>query len=577
MHGRYIRNNRGAVTVFLAIVFLAIIVFAGVIIDIARIAAAEGKVEQALYSSARSVLAGYDRELAGDYGIFALNVNKQAKDELYKYLKVNLREYHRGFSFLDIDVTPSDVELLGGEAVVGEEAFKAQVMEYMKYRVPIIASQSVIEQLKNLKLDKKTAFAESEKATREKARELRGKVNDLNGKLEDVRNKLPQLSAGKLRDIKNTLEEALSLDNEIFLGGDQSLIEEYRKSLNETNQAAGEAQCIENLSEEFDDIAGGQQEVSGIIERCFAEVSSTLDTVEPMMRELTQLKNEIRRLKDKEEDLSGEIAELRQRAEELQQSIDEETAILRSRLERYGLKGYSLRDERQQLPAVDPGGFLEYIRETEKAVKDKLVAHIDRELLIPIEEFNEAAENSEFLFNTSGAYESTRPDIGEEEAERRNDTILENLNKLIQVVNDAAAGTMEKAYLIEYVMDKYTFLTSKTDRVHHFRKGEVEYILAGNDSVSNYSELQNTEYFVIGKVLLQIWTLRFALDVLDSFINSTVVFPPQRLAFALTEGALDASMDMFNLLNGEAIPITPKSFTAVKLKYSDHLRILLYM
>ncbi|HOH89564.1 MAG TPA: hypothetical protein PLT56_05165, partial [Bacillota bacterium] len=54
-------------------------------------------------------------------------------------------------------------------------------------------------------------------------------------------------------------------------------------------------------------------------------------------------------------------------------------------------------------------------------------------------------------------------------------------------------------------------------------------------------------------------------------------FPPQRLAFALAEGALDSSLDIFNMLNGEAVPICPKSFTAIRLKYSDHLKILLLM
>ena len=31
------------------------------------------------------------------------------------------------------------------------------------------------------------------------------------------------------------------------------------------------------------------------------------------------------------------------------------------------------------------------------------------------------------------------------------------------------------------------------------------------------------------------------------------------------------------MLNGEAVPICPKSFTAIRLKYSDHLKILLLM
>jgi hypothetical protein len=78
-------------------------------------------------------------------------------------------------------------------------------------------------------------------------------------------------------------------------------------------------------------------------------------------------------------------------------------------------------------------------------------------------------------------------------------------------------------------------------------------------------------------VFLQVWALRFAIDTIDDFIRSTIVFPPQRLAFALAEGVLNSSLEMLDMMNGEEIPICPKSFTAVKLKYSDHLRILLLM
>lgn len=570
-------SNRGAITVFLAIIFMSLILFAGVIIDIARISAAGSKVEQALNTSARSVLAGYDRELAGDYGIFALNTGAGAEDEFYRYLRVNLKEYHDGMSFLDIRVDASDVEIKGVEGILNEEAYKNQVLEYMKYRVPITATESVIEQLKDLKLDKKTAFAKSEKETREKAKELRGKIDDLNNRLAGVRKKLPELSAGKLQGLKNDLEEALSLNNDIFFGGDQSLFNEYRRSVERTNEAAREGQCVENSSREFEGINKGDYDARAVIEKYHSEVSSTLTKVEPMLEELEDLKDEIRDLKNENEEPGDALRELEDRAEELESLIEDEVSSLKSRLDKQMLKGYSLKDESIQPPLNKSGSFTEFIKKTEIAVKDKLITHIDKEWLISLGEFKGSGLIGDELLNTADSYDEPQPNMKEEEAERRNDVILENMDKLIGVINDAALNTIEKMYLIEYVMDKYTFLTSKTDRYHHFRKGEIEYILAGVDEGNSYNELNNTEYFAITKVLLQVWAIRLTIDAIDNFIRSSIVFPPQRLAFALVEGALDSSADMFKLLNGEAIPICPNSFTAVKLKYSDHLRILLFM
>lgn len=570
-------GNRGAITVFLAIIFISLIFFAGIIIDIARIIAAEVKVQQALNSSARSVLAGYDRELAGDYGIFALNTGESAKEELYRYLRVNLKEYHEGMRLIDIEVDASDIEIQGVESILSNEAFKNQILEYMKYRVPVTATESVIDQLKNLKLDKKTAFAKSEKATRDIAKELRGKVDSLNSKIAGVKEKLADLSAGKLSDLKSELEEALTVNDEIFFSGDQSLLNEYRKSVERTNEAAREGRCVENRSGEFDGLAEDGSDTRAIIDMYHSEVCSTLDDVEPMLEELEDLKSEISKLRNKKDEAEEKLKELEEMEERLKSLIDEEISTLKNKLDGRELEGYSLKDERLELPKVESSRFVEFIKETEEAVKKKLVKQIDKNWLIPMSKFKEIDLTGSEYFNAGNAYDQPQPDMREEEAERRNDVILENMDKLLKVINDAAAGTVEKMYIIEYIMDKYTFLTSKTDRSHHFRKGEIEYILAGADADSGYSKLNNTEYFVIAEVMLQVWAMRFAIDTIDNFIGSSVVFPPQRLALALMEGALESSMDMFNMLNGEAIPICPKSFTTVKLKYSDHLRILLFM
>jgi predicted nucleic acid-binding Zn-ribbon protein len=447
----------------------------------------------------------------------------------------------------------------------------------MKYRVPINTTESVIEHLKSLKLDKKAEFAKSEKVTREKAKELRGKVNDLNHRLENVKKGLTKLTAQRLQELKDEIEEALSLNSIIFDSGPQSLLEEYKRSLESTNEAAKEGNCVENLSKEFDSVMEGDSGLKTTLEKCYSEVNSTLAKIGPVMKEIQDLKREIRSLKKDREENEDEIKELEDEIDDLESLIDEEVYELKDKLDNQLLVELELEDETINVPKINSQGFIEFIKKTEEAVKNKLAAQIEREWLISIEEFKERGIIADEFLDAGDMYVEPQSNIGESEAEKRNDVILKNLDKLARVVNDTVSNTVEKMYLIEYVMDKYTFLTSKTDRAHYFKKGEIEYILAGNDVGTPYDIFNNTECLIITKVLFQVWAMRFTIDFIDNFVNSTVVFPPQRLAFALLEGALDSSMDVCSLLNGEAIPLCPKSFTAVKLKYSDHLRILLFM
>ena len=146
-------HEKGAITVFLALVFMSIIIFAGTIIDIVRIAAADRKVQSVLNSSARSVLAGYDSELVGSYGIYGINAAADSiNDEFYRYLSVNLAQHHEGIRLTDIKVDREDAEIQGMDSLIKDEIFKRQIQEHMKYRTPISITENLIEQLKNIKL-----------------------------------------------------------------------------------------------------------------------------------------------------------------------------------------------------------------------------------------------------------------------------------------------------------------------------------------------------------------------------------------------------------------------------------------
>ncbi len=600
------KKQKGAITVFLAIIFMSLIVFAGVMIDIARIAAAERRVQGALNSSARSVLAGYDGELTGGYGIYGVNVTADnVKDNLYRYLSINLKERHRGINFINIMVYREDIGVQGFESLLEGEAFKKQIQEYMKYRTPINVMENLIEQLKNIKLDKKVSFAEGEKTTRGKAKELRAKANSVNAKLGGIKNKIVNLSAEKLEEVKNDLSEALTISNSISDVNGEGLLEQYNRSREETNNKAKEAQCIENQSQEFVNIKDNCRTLAPELKKCLEETNNTLLIIKPMKyelkalnKELSELKDRLRRLEKKlskieegddsscdegdgirEEidEIECEIDEVEEEIGQLENRIESEISKLKMKYETFCLDGYSLKGEAEPQKEKRMEELKEKISQIKGDISKSLLRRIEKEWLITEEEFD---GGNAIIVENIGVMDEEAPynsSMKEEDAEKSNDIVLKNIKKLVEIIEDAGTGAAEKINTIEYVMDKFTFLTSKTERGHFFKKGEVEYIISGSDTAGTYTKLNNTEYYVVTNVLLQVWALRFAIDTIDSFIHSIIVFPPQRLAFALIEGALDSCLDMINMLSGQGVSICPKSLAAIKLKYSDHLKILLMM
>lgn len=599
-------KEKGAITVFLALIFMSVILFAGAVIDISRIAAAERKVQSVLNSSARSALAGYDSELIGGYGIYGVDTSSDLiEDDFYRYITVNLKERHRGLSLLNIEVNREDVEIQGMDNLLGNAPFKDQIQEYMKYRTIINVSEGLIEQLKSIKLDKKVDFAKGEKAARDKARELRTKVNAVNSRLEAIKKRLAELSAEKLEDVKKELSDALTLSGYIYGGNGEGLMEEYNNIMEDSKNKAEAVDGVENQSMEFQNILKNSESLASALQRHLSEVNKTLLIVEPMQKKLKVLKKEIDELEDQLSDLKNELSDseeeeeaspgkedkikdeidevkidinkAKDKKEQLESGISDEISGLKDRLGEIPLEGYTLKEEAVELTEKKIDDLKSSINMVKKDIEDSLLRSLKKEWLISAEEFDGESLVRVGDFEIMDEKIDYNLSIKEEEAEKDNDTILESMDKLVKALENAVSGTVEKINTIEYVMENFTFLTSGTERNHYFRKGEVEYIISGADTAEAASGIKSTEYYLVTKVFLQVWALRFAIDTIDNFVMSAIVFPPQRLAFALAEGALDSSCDMLEMVSGEAVPICPKSFTGVRLKYSDHLRILLLM
>ena len=144
------QRHRGSVTVFFCILLSILIPLAGILTDLVRYRLACGQVREALRLTADSLLAGYDRPLREEYGLFSMAMtNRAGLDE-------------KAADLLMANLTPMDLEGVSDLYGFQLERFQAiplqnlsesavleqQVAEFMKYRAPMQMVSGLLEKLK---------------------------------------------------------------------------------------------------------------------------------------------------------------------------------------------------------------------------------------------------------------------------------------------------------------------------------------------------------------------------------------------------------------------------------------------
>lgn len=140
------------------------------------------------------------------------------------------------------------------------------------------------------------------------------------------------------------------------------------------------------------------------------------------------------------------------------------------------------------------------------------------------------------------------------------------LAQVATIMESMALNIKNHIYIIEYAMDKYTYLTSSTPRDHLFRKGEIEYLICGG--------AKETDNLLA--VFNRIRLFRYAINTLDSFITNANPEIMTRLSMALSKGLMQTAEDLEYIYQGERINLSP-SFPKIKVGYADHLRILMLL
>lgn len=578
-------NCKGGITLFLAIILMALLMLAGVFVDAARIAVAERKVQSSLNTAARSVLAGYDEELTGQFGLYGLDGKageSGVKTDIFKYFQGNLKERHQGIKYINYSVKPSDITITTTGNLLSNEVYKRQILEYMKYKAPLKMTENMISKFKNAKMAQKLTFIDKEKNARNIGSNIKASLKKFNNTVKELGK---TIGTAVISDLKSSLKE--SVRNNLDSGIDrlESLknghiaakshispldkeVDAYFNAKAESDKSAKAANAEPTLNE-FTNTKNAKALIESVIDNNINEIDNAVSRLYIEKQQLELLKSQLKDLQEQEaidpKEIENKQKEIDNKVQAIQIVID--NMILQQVEEMpVGEIPQGIEPE-HKLDSENNKGFFEEIK---SAFTNKLLLNSIKDTggLISRDEFAKAAgEDRNEYGNLAESMNSINALSDEDTAETQNGNILKFMDKFQSLLSLTAENARDNMYITEYIMDKYTFATSQTERKHYFNKAEVEYILCGQDI-----EAENA-----ASILASVWFLRFAVDSVDYFATSKIPHPVARLVWSLIEGATRAFKDIFDLYTTtEGCAICP-SVQSVKISYSDHLRMFLLL
>ncbi len=197
-------NTKGSITVFLSGILLLIIVFTCTTIESARYKVAGIQAERALMSAANSLIASYDSQLANEYGLFAYEKPSvhQVRKELGYYTSQSLEtddiissciagsgsEHPNTWDIYDYQIASIDFIPVGYLVEKTPDYLEVQILDYMKYRAPLLLIEPFLEKLELIKKSSLTTqYINQKMDITKKAGNIEGLYSELIRTVEGIR------------------------------------------------------------------------------------------------------------------------------------------------------------------------------------------------------------------------------------------------------------------------------------------------------------------------------------------------------------------------------------------------------
>jgi len=160
---RFFHKTKGAISVFLVLILLPVLLFGGLTTDAARIYLSKVVISDAGEMAMNAALAQYNESLLDEYGLLVMDKNpEEYNGEITEFFEKSLNDLpdEEDYSRL-LDLVAEDVNAVAvaGSEIYSTEAERQQIIEYMKYRAPLCLTDLILEKLNYMKNVKKQAEA----------------------------------------------------------------------------------------------------------------------------------------------------------------------------------------------------------------------------------------------------------------------------------------------------------------------------------------------------------------------------------------------------------------------------------
>lgn len=191
----FICKNKGTISVFLTLILLPTFIFGGVIVDGSRILGAKNIISGAGDLAMNGALSNYNEELKKTYGLLGMaDTPEKVEDIMKDFFSVSLNaagvskeDFSKALIYLELTDDFSAVGVPKSE-IYQTEVMRQEILEYMKYRAPVILGQGIMEKLdviKNAQKEKDAANGQVEfESSMDGTQELLDKIKFYTDELE---------------------------------------------------------------------------------------------------------------------------------------------------------------------------------------------------------------------------------------------------------------------------------------------------------------------------------------------------------------------------------------------------------
>lgn len=155
----FIHKTKGTIAVFLTLILIPTFILGGVIIDGSRVYGSKNLLSGAGEMALNGALANYDTELNDYYGLLAMAKSpEEVEDILQGYFEDTLNaqglttdDLSRALIYLDLLENGFEVSPVSESEVYRTEVLKADIVEYMKVRGPVMMTENILGKIEGFK------------------------------------------------------------------------------------------------------------------------------------------------------------------------------------------------------------------------------------------------------------------------------------------------------------------------------------------------------------------------------------------------------------------------------------------